>query len=105
MSSKQFKDLKTEVTSLSKQFQDVSERISKLEEDCPNSDLKSSLSLALKRISHLEESLKGSGQAKSTSESVRKKSLSLPEMNRDYLKTLSPNQVSVNYKLVLIRYT
>ena len=83
---KMFKDLKAELASLSKQLQDLSEQIQ--QQGDATTDLKSSVSLAFKKIDRLKEVVKCSD------ESPRRKHLtSQPDSNREYLKSLNCQQV------------
>lgn len=78
VSMKMFKDLKAEVCSLSQQLRDFSERLVKLEGEL---EFKSP---SLNRTDELRQ-----GQ----STNIKRTLLSYPESNRDYLKTLSCEQV------------
>lgn len=85
-----YKELKTEISSLAKQLQDLSEEFAK--EKNAVEDLKSSLSVAMKRIGNLENPQPHS-QHGQKGQSSRSTPADHMETNRQFLKTLSWEQV------------
>lgn len=85
-----FKELKAEVTTLTKDFQDLLQQ----EED-KMKELKSSSELALKRIMELENHWRDENVARISGDSkaVEEPTLSHLEKNRQFLQTLSCAQV------------
>lgn len=89
-----YKELKTEISSLAKQLQDLSEQFAKLEKD-DMEDLKSSLCEAKKRIGNLESSHRQQGQSSCT-----RSTPDHAEINKQFLKTLSWEQVITPFSIL-----
>ena len=94
VSNTEFKELKADVAALTQNVQSVSKQLENLESGGWMHELKQSLSQALQRIDKLEDVLKrGVGNLR-VSESKRRHSTCHPDANRDYLRTLTCEQVS-----------
>ena len=89
VTAKMYKELKTEISSLAKQLQDLSENFVKLEKNDVE-DLKSSLCELTKRIGKLENS-----QGQQSQNSRARPTPDHIETNKEFLQTLSWEQVNI----------
>ena len=95
ISSKDMKELETQIQSLSKELKDLSEQFKKLEED-KFKDLKLDVEDAMKRIAKLEKTAASS----SLNDDGRLPSVtSNPQSNQEYLMNLSTDEVKQTNRL------